>query len=92
LFIGCTPVSNCFVSPAVETRDRYPESLQALDHRVSAFGAGYGIPEITKVCSSGSALSFKPAFAGGKTVYMDAEDTAHKLSSGWKSLGTWMVP
>jgi hypothetical protein len=36
-----------------------------------------------------AALSFKPAFSGNKSVYLDAEDTANKLSSGWQSLGSW---
>ena len=39
-----------------------------------------------------AALSFKAAFGGNKTVFMDAEDTANKLSSGFQSLGTWTVP
>jgi hypothetical protein len=36
------------------------------------------------------ALSFKPAFAGAKNVYMEAQNAT--LDSGWAQRGTWMVP
>ncbi len=35
------------------------------------------------------ALSFQPAFAGAKNIYMDTYDT---VDSGWQLLGTWTVP
>jgi hypothetical protein len=35
------------------------------------------------------ALSFQPAFAGAKNIYMDTYDT---VDSGWQILGTWTVP
>ena len=38
-----------------------------------------------------AALAFKAGFSGTKTVYLDAEDTSNKLSSGWQSLGSWTV-
>jgi hypothetical protein len=36
------------------------------------------------------ALTFKPAFSGGKNVYMYA--TNGTLNSGWQTRGTWTVP
>jgi hypothetical protein len=39
-----------------------------------------------------AALTFKPAFGGNKTVYMDAEDIPDSLSSGFQTRGTWTVP
>ncbi|MEO8659461.1 MAG: SBBP repeat-containing protein [Bryobacteraceae bacterium] len=36
-------------------------------------------------------LTFKPSFAGTKTVNGFAQ-TAHGLNSGWIALGTWIVP
>jgi hypothetical protein len=38
-----------------------------------------------------AALTFKPAFGGNKTVFLDAEDTANGLSSGFQTLGSWTV-
>jgi hypothetical protein len=35
------------------------------------------------------ALSFKPAFGGAKSVYMDAFDG---LDSGWQQRGSWIIP
>jgi len=36
-------------------------------------------------------LSFKPAFAGAKTIYLYAEGSTG-LSSGWVSRGAWTAP
>ena len=36
-------------------------------------------------------LSFKPAFGGAKSVYMDAID-GYTVDSGWQQKGTWTVP
>jgi hypothetical protein len=38
-----------------------------------------------------AALTFKPAFAGSKTVRLTAEDRANGLSSGFQALGGWTV-
>jgi hypothetical protein len=37
------------------------------------------------------ALSFKPAFAGVKTIYMQTQDTAG-WGTGWQARGSWTVP
>jgi hypothetical protein len=37
------------------------------------------------------ALSFKPAFAGAKTVYMQTQDAAG-WATGWQARGSWTVP
>ena len=37
------------------------------------------------------AVSFKPAFAGAKNVYMDVASAATGLDSGWQQLGSWTV-
>lgn len=36
-------------------------------------------------------LTFQPAFAGAKNVYLHANDTSG-AKSGWPQLGTWVVP
>ncbi len=36
------------------------------------------------------ALTFTPAFAGSKNIYMEAENAT--LTSGWVKLGAWIVP
>jgi len=36
------------------------------------------------------ALSFQPAFAGSKNIYLDAY--AGGLDSGWQQKGSWTVP
>ena len=35
-------------------------------------------------------LTFKPAFAGGKTLYLSAEDSTGK-STGWQTFGAWSI-
>jgi len=35
-------------------------------------------------------LSFQPAFAGSKNIYLDAY--AGGLDSGWQQKGSWTVP
>jgi uncharacterized membrane protein len=37
------------------------------------------------------AITFKPAFTGAKTIYMEAHDTG-TTDSGWQTRGTWTVP
>jgi hypothetical protein len=38
-----------------------------------------------------ASLSFKPALAGAKTIYLYAEGSTG-LSSGWVSRGAWTAP
>ena len=35
-------------------------------------------------------MTFKPAFAGAKSIYLHAVDEAGS-NSGWQQLGTWTV-
>jgi hypothetical protein len=35
-------------------------------------------------------LTFKPAFAGSKNIYMEAHNAT--LDSGWVDVGAWIVP
>ena len=37
------------------------------------------------------AMTFKPAYAGAKNIYMYAADVSG-ANSGWQQLGTWTVP
>ncbi len=37
------------------------------------------------------AMTFKPAYAGAKNIYLYAADLSGS-NSGWQSLGTWTVP
>jgi hypothetical protein len=37
------------------------------------------------------AMTFKPAFAGAKNIYMYGVDVSGP-NSGWQQLGTWTVP
>ena len=51
----------------------------------------------TTVASSGNtltlnlAMTFKPAYAGAKNVYLYATDVSGS-NSGWQQLGAWTVP
>jgi hypothetical protein len=55
-------------------------------------GAGSSVSAVGNNLTVNAALTFKPGFGGTKTVYLDAEDTASHLSSGWQNRGTWTVP
>ncbi len=54
-------------------------------------GAGTVISGIGNTLTVGVSINFKSAFAGPKTVFMNAVDRAG-VSSGWQSRGTWTVP
>jgi hypothetical protein len=55
-------------------------------------GGGSSVSAVGNNLTVNAALSFKPAFTGSKIVFLDAEDTANHLSSGWQTLGSWTVP
>ena len=60
------------------------QNSQCAASLVSAAGSGTTLTLVLNI-------SFTPAFAGNKTVYLSALDLAGN-NSGWQALGTWQVP
>jgi hypothetical protein len=55
-------------------------------------GGGSSASAVGNNLTVNAALTFKAAFTGSKTVFLDAEDAPNSLSSGFQALGTWTVP
>src|SRR5207237_194129 len=54
-------------------------------------GSGSGATGSGNSLNFTASLSFKPAFGGGKTVFLYADGSGGN-TTGWQSRGTWTVP
>ncbi len=62
-----------------------------LNNQCTLNGTGSSFSGAGNTLTLNVSLTFKPAFAGAKTVFMNAYDVAG-LNSGWQSRGIWTVP
>ncbi len=54
-------------------------------------GSGSSWMESGNILRMNVSLTFKPAFSGTKTIFLNAVDRGGR-NSGWQSMGTWAVP
>jgi len=76
---------NGWLGPIVAGSGNTLQNSQCVVNGIGSSGAGSGNSLALTV-----SLSFKPAFAGSKAVFLTADGGG--LTSGWQSRGTWTVP
>ena len=76
------PFAGGFVLPASNTIQNSQCALNGAGSSVSGSGNTYTVT---------LAVTFQPAFAGNKIIYMAARENG-PANSGWQALGTWNVP